>query len=677
MKRTISLIMAFALVLTLFAGLTAASAADVTFTDVPSTHWAYPYITYLANKGILVGDGSGRFRPNDPVTRAEFIKMIDEVFGLKTSVATSFTNVPAWASEYIGRAKAQGYLLNYAVNDDFNLGLTREEAVALIMRYLNIQDTGASRVVFTDYHSIHEPFLVYVEQAVREHIISGYSDGSFGPKNVLSRAEALTILYKAAGAIYDQSAYSDSYGAAASNAVVKSSASLYNLHLNGRIIIAEDVQAVNFIDCIITGNIEVRGTAAVTFQNCSVPQIVLKGVGGTLKLSGGSMISKAFVDRTSRITLEEKTKIDTLVVNSGAPDTKIEGKGAIGTIYVYASGVDTGKLLPAKYEIAAGLTATFAGTVYKSAGKGQPIPASGFTSATVYGYSYCYDPRLAYSGYTFPFSTSNSCPYAYPYVWPYVSPFECSTGCWWPKTCMTDYVCPYSKDERSIIVVTFTPAEDGFAYCAAWPKTEKAPGGRQIVDSYIAGYGTYLAVKAGQTYQFEIQVMDSYTNYNVGLVLAKSTVKTSGLQYDKIYEPVYNKGVITPYAAAMGSMAPEAVKAKTPGWSLSFSPNMKCIILTFNQPMYVKNNKGQFVPLSSLSQAELSKIFAVEVSAGGGHDKQAAVTVAVFDGPVSYVYITPDDGLHYLLSYYVYVMESLYGRGGSVLAPDYDMIYMG
>lgn len=41
------------------------------FNDVPPTHWAYDYIAILMTNGITIGD-QGNFRPNDPVTRAEF-----------------------------------------------------------------------------------------------------------------------------------------------------------------------------------------------------------------------------------------------------------------------------------------------------------------------------------------------------------------------------------------------------------------------------------------------------------------------------------------------------------------------------------------------------------------------------------------------------------------------------
>ena len=46
-----------------------------TFEDVPKTHWAHNFIAILAGNGITIGD-NGNFRPNDPVTRAEFVAFL-------------------------------------------------------------------------------------------------------------------------------------------------------------------------------------------------------------------------------------------------------------------------------------------------------------------------------------------------------------------------------------------------------------------------------------------------------------------------------------------------------------------------------------------------------------------------------------------------------------------------
>ncbi|OMF07387.1 hypothetical protein BK131_26735 [Paenibacillus amylolyticus] len=47
----------------------------VAFQDVPTTHWSYDYIAALAALKIVLGD-NGKFKPDEPVTRAQFVAMM-------------------------------------------------------------------------------------------------------------------------------------------------------------------------------------------------------------------------------------------------------------------------------------------------------------------------------------------------------------------------------------------------------------------------------------------------------------------------------------------------------------------------------------------------------------------------------------------------------------------------
>ncbi len=52
------------------------------FKDVPKNHWAASSIERLAKLGIIAGDGSGNFNPNQPITRAEVAALLDRVLKL-------------------------------------------------------------------------------------------------------------------------------------------------------------------------------------------------------------------------------------------------------------------------------------------------------------------------------------------------------------------------------------------------------------------------------------------------------------------------------------------------------------------------------------------------------------------------------------------------------------------
>ncbi|EMT38023.1 N-acetylmuramoyl-L-alanine amidase [Thermoanaerobacter thermohydrosulfuricus WC1] len=52
------------------------------FKDVPESHWAAASIERLAKMGLIRGDGNGNFRPDQPITRAEVVALLDRVLKL-------------------------------------------------------------------------------------------------------------------------------------------------------------------------------------------------------------------------------------------------------------------------------------------------------------------------------------------------------------------------------------------------------------------------------------------------------------------------------------------------------------------------------------------------------------------------------------------------------------------
>jgi hypothetical protein len=56
--------------------------AGTSFTDVPTTHWAAPWIKQLAAEGITGGCGTGVYCPESPVTRAQMAVFLVRTFNL-------------------------------------------------------------------------------------------------------------------------------------------------------------------------------------------------------------------------------------------------------------------------------------------------------------------------------------------------------------------------------------------------------------------------------------------------------------------------------------------------------------------------------------------------------------------------------------------------------------------
>lgn len=59
-------------------------------------HWAQAYIETLSAQGVLNGFPDGTFRPNEPVTRAQFATIVNTAFRLRNTSGTfiGFRDVP-------------------------------------------------------------------------------------------------------------------------------------------------------------------------------------------------------------------------------------------------------------------------------------------------------------------------------------------------------------------------------------------------------------------------------------------------------------------------------------------------------------------------------------------------------------------------------------------------------
>lgn len=139
------------------------------FPDVQQDVWYADCVGFLEQKGIVEGDPDGHFRPEDPISRAEFAAMAVRMQELTESEVDRFSDVSEthWAYGYIGRAAERGWINGYGdgtfrPEDD----ITRAEATSLIHRMLGRTCTKAfvqSHPEWTSFSDVPETFWAYVE----------------------------------------------------------------------------------------------------------------------------------------------------------------------------------------------------------------------------------------------------------------------------------------------------------------------------------------------------------------------------------------------------------------------------------------------------------------------------------------------------------------------------------
>jgi hypothetical protein len=163
-------------------------------------HWAEKTVSQWVNSGYISGYPDGTFKPDNIITRAEFVVLANKSFGLTNTAAFNFSDVSVtdWAYGEIGKAMAGMYIAGY--NDGtFKPGaqVSRQEAAVMTARLLKLKAADVAPVTFVDAAAIPQWSREHIAAVVAKGVMSGYPDKTFQPVRALSRAEAVVMLNSA------------------------------------------------------------------------------------------------------------------------------------------------------------------------------------------------------------------------------------------------------------------------------------------------------------------------------------------------------------------------------------------------------------------------------------------------------------------------------------------------
>lgn len=120
------------------------------FADVPSSKWSVKAIATLANGGYITGRSDGTFAPDANITRAEFATIAARFSGDAEGADVSLSDISGhWAKKYIEVCVANGWITGYkdgTFKPDQNI--TRAEAMAIVNRMLGraVDEAGIEAV---------------------------------------------------------------------------------------------------------------------------------------------------------------------------------------------------------------------------------------------------------------------------------------------------------------------------------------------------------------------------------------------------------------------------------------------------------------------------------------------------------------------------------------------------
>jgi hypothetical protein len=161
-------------------------------------HWAGDIIQIWLDNGYITGYPDGSFRPDAPITRAEFVKLVNNLMGYTETATISFTDVNPddWFYKDVQIAFKAGYIagISETLFDPYSY-LTREQAAVIVTKILGIEINSDNVQIFSDSNLISDWARDYVNAAALAQVLLGYSeDNTFRPQKPITRAEALVLL---------------------------------------------------------------------------------------------------------------------------------------------------------------------------------------------------------------------------------------------------------------------------------------------------------------------------------------------------------------------------------------------------------------------------------------------------------------------------------------------------
>ncbi|WP_342554109.1 S-layer homology domain-containing protein [Paenibacillus sp. FSL R7-0652] len=148
--------------------------SETAFTDVKAGHWAYDNISAAANAGYVRGYTDGSFRPEQAMTRAEIASVLQHLLkdeqASGSEAAAAFTDVGQhWARKAIARLNAAGVLTGYT-DGTFRpeQQVTRAEAVTLINKLMDLQPASTSSKLWSDVPDTHWAYEAVQAASIKE-----------------------------------------------------------------------------------------------------------------------------------------------------------------------------------------------------------------------------------------------------------------------------------------------------------------------------------------------------------------------------------------------------------------------------------------------------------------------------------------------------------------------------
>lgn len=176
---------------------------EAKFKDVTSKDWFDKAVGFMSARGIVNGVGDGNFAPQNKVTRADFLVMVMNAYGIEVDKAVTDNFADAgnkYYTAYLGTAKRLG-LVSGTGDNKFtpNDTISRQDMLVILYRALStLGELPTAKTGDFESYSDTKDISGYAKDTMKLFVEAGIVGGDnkkLNPKGYTSRAEAVQVLY--------------------------------------------------------------------------------------------------------------------------------------------------------------------------------------------------------------------------------------------------------------------------------------------------------------------------------------------------------------------------------------------------------------------------------------------------------------------------------------------------
>ncbi|ASA19728.1 LamG-like jellyroll fold domain-containing protein [Paenibacillus donghaensis] len=221
-------------------------------------HWAEQDFRKWVDKGLIKGDGAGGYKPDQSITRAEFMALCNRLFNFEALSGREFTDVPASSKNYqdVQKAVAAGYIQGYSDGRiSPEQAVSRQEAAVVFSRLFHLDPSARNSSKLKDVPGLPDWSRQAVDTLVSSGYVNGYEDGSFQAYRPITRAEVVRLMNRLSGEIVNQPG---TYTMAeAGNVIInRQNVVLENTRIAGNLYLTEGIGEGE----VVLNNVKVEGT---------------------------------------------------------------------------------------------------------------------------------------------------------------------------------------------------------------------------------------------------------------------------------------------------------------------------------------------------------------------------------------------------------------------------------